>query len=232
MKKVTMISAIISASLLLTACSKESAFKSAINDNLKSSYVCLDLSANRPIFGVMNMSFEDYRAYSKESEALIVKMKEDGKWVNDYSGYDKGLEKRLGTLVAAGLLTKEEKTQPAIRGGYSNAILPNKTMIIDLYSLTDAGKDTLRGDSFSGEKKSFCFAHPAVEKIISYQESTIFGHNVAQVKYSYKYVDVAKWAQNKDIQAAFPGIQKTLNDDNNTDTVDLMKTKNGWRPTL
>jgi PBP1b-binding outer membrane lipoprotein LpoB len=35
MKKMTMISAIISASLLLTACSKEGAFKSAINDSLK-----------------------------------------------------------------------------------------------------------------------------------------------------------------------------------------------------
>ena len=68
--------------------------------------------------------------------------------------------------------------------------------------------------------------------MINFTEHDFSGQKIVEVKYRYKYIDVADWINNPEIKAAFPEIDETLNKANKVKTIGLMETNNGWQARL
>ncbi len=229
-KKTLMISATVSAGLLLAACGKESDFKSAINESLKEDYSCIHI--NQPSFfrGVRDLPEQAYEKYQKDSVDFVIRRKEDGVWAKNDNSYDEKKEGQLNALVKAGVLSKTEKTEPAV-DEYSKKPIDNVSFVVETYTLTK------EGEKASNNKKSYygfplCYAHKEVDKIENYREASPGGMQIAEVKYSFRYVDIAKWAKDKEVQEQFPEIKEALDNKDNTDVAGLEKTGKGWQSGL
>lgn len=230
MKRKIVIGAVLGLSLVLSACGKESAFKSAINQSIKDDYSCIHINQTSFFMGIRNFPDEAYGNYQKESVDFVVRRKEDGKWAENDNTYDKGKEERLNTLVTAGLLSKTEKTESAV-DNYSKKPIANVSFVVEAYSLTKEGEEASnKTHSYYG--LPLCYARKEVDKILNSQEASPGGMQIAEVKYSYRYVDVAKWAKDKEVQKQFPEIKETLDNKDNTDVVGLEKTRKGWQSGL
>lgn len=235
MKKLTLLSlAVIGTSLV--ACGKESDFKKAINAHISQRPECLRI-------------YSDSISSSRVNRDAAAKLEEEtkGKFVVsqqfDSTGKDTSYSNpktlsQLNALVAVGLLSKSTESLPTQDwdkkpdGGYYT---------YTIYTLTDAGKATAAKVETNGLAKSmfgdsgnriFCYATPEVVKIENYTEGSYGGMDVVRVKYSYKYTNVADWANNADVKAAFPEISKNLDNPDKTNDNDLIKTKNGWSTDL
>lgn len=226
MKKALMISATASLGLLLSACGKESAFKSAINESFKENYECIYI--NQPSFfrGVRDLPEQVYEKYEKDSVDFVVKRKEDGIWAKNDNSYDEKKEEQLNALVKAGVLSKTEKTEQAV-DEYSKKPIANVSFVVEAYHLTQ------EGEKASDKKKSdygfpLCYAHKEVDKVENYREASPGGMQIAEVKYSFRYIDIAKWAKDKEVQTQFPQIKETLENKDNIGIMGLEKTNNGW----
>lgn len=227
MKKTLIISTMMGASLLLSACEKESAFKSVINESLKENYDCIHISQTNFFMGIPDFPSDTYEQYQKESVDFVMRRKEDGKWAENDNRYDKEKEERLDALVKAGLLSKTEKTESAV-DNYSKKPIANVSFVVEAYHLTKEGEEA------SSKEKSYyglplCYAHKEVDKIENYREASPGGMQIAEVKYSFRYVDIANWAKDKDVQAQFPEIKETLDNKDNIGIMGLEKTNNGWQ---
>ena len=228
MKRKIVISSMLCVSLILSACGKEGDFKSAINQSIQNNYACIHIGEPESLFGLSGFSYESYEKYEKGNASFVIRKKEDGEWVKNDPFYNKEKETQLDTLVKAGLLEKQQKNEPAVEK-YSKTIIENEGFVVELYNLTKEGEEAKKEDhSFSGGV-ALCYAHPEVERIVNYKEANVGGEAIAEVKYSYKYVDVAKWAKNKDVQASFTEIQKTLEEKESIDIAGLEKTNKGWQ---
>ena len=208
--------------VFLSACGKEGDFKSAINKSIQGDYSCLNLTS--PVY-VAWMDNKELEQYKKENSLVLVDVMKDGK-IYESSLNSDGAD----ALVKAGLLTKTTKTEHAI-GVWDKKPIKGTIFTINLYNFTDAGKQTIKtgpGDF----KKTFCYAHPEVDSILNYAEEDLGGKKIVEVKYSYKYVDVADWVNKTEIKAAFPEIDKSLNNPDKTTTTGLIKTNNGWQTGL
>jgi hypothetical protein len=141
-------------------------------------------------------------------------------------------------LTGAGLLTKS--TESLVTYSVWGEKKANGFYKYTIYTLTDAGKATaakVETNSMSAMfgdtgQRIFCYAHPVVEKIENYTEADNSGYHMAEVKYSYKYVDVADWINKAGVKEAFPVIAKTLDDTDKTSKTTLVKTNNGWSTDL
>lgn len=223
MRRSVQISLILSSALVLTACSKEGAFKSAINKELDGKYQCLG-SVDSNISGFSSVRVSDMDTL-RQNMAVIAQTKSDGQ-LEPLSAKEKKDLMALDALVKVGLLKKTQETQQAVN--WNNQPIDNKFYVMDLYNLTDAGKETVKGKNFLGSPRSFCYTHPQVDKILNYIEQDSGGRKLAEVKYSYKYTDVASWAKKDAVKAAFPEIEETLNETDNTDETVLVKGSKGW----
>lgn len=230
MKKIIVLSSIACASLLLTACSKESAFKSAINENIHDNYACIHIGTSE-FFSLQDFSYDSYKRYEKESADFVIRKKENNEWSKNDTSYDRKKEAQLDTLVKAGLLEKTEKTEPAVNR-FSNRSIDNESFVVEVYDLTKEGEKAQKKDNSFYGGVSLCYAQPEVNKILNYREASPGGVQIAEVKYSYHYIDVAGWAKDKDVQAAYPDIKDTLDKTDNIDIASLEKTSKGWQTGL
>lgn len=100
------------------------------------------------------------------------------------------------------------------------------------YILTDAGKSAQRADDGKQEtrfsKSEFCYGHRDVTEITNFTEPTdAFGLRISSVKYIYDLTDMPSWAENENVQKAFPQIAKA-GDEEIEDSDELVLTNNGW----
>lgn len=232
MKKSLLIT-LIGATTLLSACGKESEFKSAINKNIETDYNCLNLISSTY---VPLMNNKELKQYKKENSFVLIDVEKNGK-IDQSSSYNTDNYNKTNALVKAGLLTKTTRTEQAI-SSWDKKPIKGTMFIINLYNLTDAGKQTIKEKYFSGlfrsgdKQHTFCYAHPQVDRILNFKEQELGEQKIVQVKYSYKYVDVADWVNKAEIKAAFPEIDKSLNNPDKTNTTRLIKTNNGWQTNL
>jgi hypothetical protein len=214
MKKNLLIT-LIGAATLLSACGKESEFKSAINKSIETDYNCLNLSSSGFVPWMDNKELEQYK---KENSFVLVDVEKNGK-IDQSSSYD------------------TDNSNKAI-GSWDRKPIKGTMFIINFYNLTDSGKQTVKEKHFSGlfgsgdQKYTFCYTHPQVDSILNFTEQELGGQHIVQVKYSYKYVDIADWVNKTEIKAAFPEIDKSLNKPDKTTTTGLIKTNNGWQTNL
>lgn len=223
MRRSLQIGLILSTALVLTACSKEGGFKSAINQELETKYQCLG-SVDSDVSGFSSLRVSDMDSL-RQNMAVIAQTKKDGQ-LEPLSAKQKKEAAALDSLVKVGLLKKTQETQQATN--WNDQPVDGKFYVMDLYNLTDAGQKTVKGKNFLGSPRNFCYTHPQVDKILNYIEQDSDGRKVAAVKYSYKYVDVASWAKDDAVKAAFPEIEETLNSTDNTGETVLTKGDKGW----
>ena len=240
MKKLSLITMLM-LSVTLVACSKESDFKNAINAKISQQRECLNIRSDvRSAAGDVNdADYKKFQDKTKDSFVIGQRFGKDGK-VEDYAPeYTKNRFAQLDALVGVGLLSKTSESLPI----YSlwDKKPDGRYYTFAVYTLTDAGKATqaqvkpsamavmLSGDS---GKRVFCYAKLQVDNIDNYTEGNTNGYQIAEVKYTYKYVDIADWANNSEVKTTFPEISKELENPNKVSTITLVKTKNGWSTDL
>lgn len=230
--KCTILTTLFVTTSFLSACGKDGEFKSAINKSIETNYSCLNLTSTTYLPNVDNKELEKYK---ENNSFVFVDVEKDTRIVQS-NKFDVENLKKADALVKAGLLYKSTKIQQAM--GWDKKPVKNTNLIINLYNLTDAGKLTVKSKHMnglfgSGEfKDTFCYTHPEVDSILNFTEQELAGQKVVQVKYSYKYVDLADWVNKAEIKAAFPEIDKSLNNPDKTNTIELIKTNNGWQNSL
>lgn len=223
--------------ITVIGCSKKNEFRTAINHSIENEYNCLDLKSS--VF-VPFMDNKELEQYKKVNDYVIID-EDDSSKPNRNTSHDSEDSDliRAEALVKVGLLTKTVKREQAMNAADHKPV-QSTVFAIHLYNLTAAGKNTIREKHFDGflgsgdRKYTFCYAHPQVDSIINFSEFDYLGQKAAQVKYSYKLADIANWAQNSEVKAAFPElVGKQLGDTTtNISEILLIKTNNGWQSHL
>ena len=225
-------------SICLVACGKEGDFKKAINEKISQTPVCLNVDKS-PIYGSLlnEDEFRKFKERTKDSFVIDQSYNQNGEDKSYSPEQNKDKFAQLDSLTEAGLLTKS--TESLVN--YYNKKPYDGFHKYTIYTLTDAGKATAAKVETSAMEKAlsgdtgqriFCYAHPMVEQIENYTEADDSGYHMAEVKYSYKYVDVADWINKAGVKEAFPEIAKTLDDTDKTSKTTLVKTNNGWSTDL
>lgn len=225
----------ISTATVLTGCYKKSEFKSVINQSIATDYSCLTLHSS--VF-VPYMESKEFEHYRQDNDFVIIN--EDHVSMPDENtshGFDDPDFIKAQALVKAGLLTETTKVEQAIN---STDHKPVHSTVFDIhqYKLTELGKQTVKDKRVAGlldapvEQKAFCYAYPQVSNIISYSEINFNGMKAVDIKYSYKLVGIAEWANRAEIQTAFPELKVLLSEGDRIGEIHLVKTNNGWQPHL
>ena len=188
-----------------------------------------------------NGELEKFKAKAAGAYVISQHYDKTGKNLDDFPEKTRNKFVQLDSLTGAGLLTKS--TESLVTYGLFGDKKADGFNKYTMYTLTEAGKSTTatagasynisaNDDVFNNGGRVFCYAHPVVEKIENYTEADRGGNHMANVKYSYKYVDVADWINKPGVKEAFPEIAKTLDNPDKTAKINLFKTNNGWSTDL
>lgn len=125
-------------------------------------------------------------------------------------------------LVNAGLLDGKDGLVPTMRNS-------SRSVLGRTYSLTEIGKKYL----LDKERNDFCAAYFKVDEVTEYTEpsTTIDGAMVSIAKFTYSPVDIAYWAKSKDLQEAYPGLNKRLAESQQGDS-QMTLAHDGWNATI
>lgn len=234
MKK-SLLVVLISTVTVLSGCYKKSEFKSVINHSIATDYSCLNL--NSSVF-VPYMGSQELERYKQDYDFVIVNedhisMPDD----NTSHGFDDPDITKARALVKAGLLTETIKVKQAINST-DNKPVHSTVFDIHLYKFTELGKQTVKDKHISGllysgaQPHAFCYGYPQVTQIVNYSEIHFAGMKAVDVKYNYKLVGVAEWANRPEIQAAFPDIKELLSGGEKVGEIHLVKANDGWQAHL
>jgi hypothetical protein len=158
------------------------------------------------------------------------------KWPVDLQDSDRGPGIVRGSQMAAlekvGLVQSHE-TETEITP--LSGTRPAKAKVLR-YELTDEGKKFYREKDVVGlgpNKEALgdvCFGQQIVDKVNKTEGPIRVGDTTeATIYYTYRIDNLAEWANNPDIQRAFPGIVRTLNGVGKTTLNQaLTLTKEGW----
>jgi len=128
---------------------------------------------------------------------------------------------QLEALAKAGLLstTTAQKAELGKLAGYTS------------YSVSSTKTAAFRtGDEDFPGGTGLCFAKRKITKIESFTEpADLMGPKVSRVTYDYTLDDVAPWAKDAGIEAAFPEIKSILAQSNNQQTDGMVLTSTGWK---
>jgi hypothetical protein len=123
---------------------------------------------------------------------------------------------QMDALVKSGMLI--EKDAP-VKPMFGNEMVPGR-----VYTLTDAGKKALqRADS-----SALCVGHYKVDEVVDFTvPGSAMGATISSVNYSYSPTDVASWATDDAVKAAFPNLASKLAPGQKGRATLVLK-NNGW----
>lgn len=106
-------------------------------------------------------------------------------------------------LVKVGLLKVEETQDKTMTMFAKEELIPAKK-----YSLTEAGTAALRRPRHD----ELCAGHYRVDEVVSFTEpaANMMGQVVSGITYTYSPADVAPWAKDPAVQAAYPDLVESL----------------------
>ena len=141
-----------------------------------------------------------------------------------------GIAPELAALEQAGLVHGSDTT--AVVHGMLDAFQGSTpAQPVRRYELTAEGKQHFREvpDIFK-QTVGFCYGRKTVDSIIQWTEPITRGaYSRKEVTYTYRIVDVASWAERRDVQHVFPDIRTTVSGASNTDEIaTLQLTNKGW----
>lgn len=195
--------AILSATLLLTACNRsknpdETDLKKAIDNYLQThGKACAWVGQSFPV------------EVSDSRQA---------------SGF--GVASKMAVLEQAGLVQATETvvTVPGMLGGSTQRHIRR-------YQPTAAGQRYMQTYQVSlGQSAGFCYGIKRIDSIVNWtQPNTLRPDLQTEATFTYKIPDLAPWAQRTDIQNQFPEIHTTITGISKTNqTIGLEFTNGGW----
>jgi hypothetical protein len=96
------------------------------------------------------------------------------------------------------------------------------------YDLSDAGRNAWTADPSQPGFGNFCYGARSVSRIDSATPNNGQPGATSVVVYHYSFSGAPAWAQNAEVQNAFPQLRADLNG-NGTATKTLVDTNNGWQ---
>lgn len=102
------------------------------------------------------------------------------------------------------------------------------------YKFSDYGQTFLRpaeldNGAFSTGARQLCYGTPQVVEITNFTEpAEAMGMKASNVKYTYRLVDVAPWANNPILTKQFEWLSERISSDSIAKNDDLVLTNNGW----
>jgi hypothetical protein len=137
---------------------------------------------------------------------------------------------KMMALQSAGLVNASEWKTSKFSGRYKEFSLTEsgKTVYRD-FSLTEASRVAYQGDYILLGFEQICFADTILDKIESFTEpADLMGARVSEVKFTYKFRNIAAWAMKPEVEAAFPEIKKVLAQQGKPTIRGLRLTSEGW----
>lgn len=131
-------------------------------------------------------------------------------------------------LVEAGLLTVESNTK-TIQSAFEDE---SSTISLNVYSLTDLGQKSFKeipsNSNMAGDIKGLCAASYHVGKVLEFSEPTqSMGETISHVRYTLLATGIQDWAQNENVQNAFPTMASLLNTERRQSATLVLK-EDGW----
>jgi hypothetical protein len=141
-----------------------------------------------------------------------------------------GIGPKLSALEQAGLVHATDTTA-VVHGMLDPLRGSTPPQPVKQYELTADGKKYFQQIPGTVTPASgFCYGQKVVDSIIRWTTPQTGGSpSAAEVRYTYRVVNLAPWAERSDVQRAFPEIPTTLNGASKVDqVVGLELTSNGW----
>ncbi|MBC7489255.1 MAG: hypothetical protein H7240_03970 [Glaciimonas sp.] len=181
--------------------------------------------ANDKNFGVAIGQFLDKRGDLCMSPSFT-----HDKWPVDLSQIELSMEKtmpsgpagQMAALAAVGLASQSDIEVDQI--AWTGKPTGNKIKM-KRYALTDTGK------KFYHEKQGvLCYGKESLDKVVKWDiPQSLGGALITNVKYLYKIEGLADWANNADVQAAFPYIRTMIDGAGKQEQAQGIKlTNQGW----
>ena len=95
------------------------------------------------------------------------------------------------------------------------------------YDLSDTGKSNWTPDPSQPGFGNFCYGHRTVQSIVSATPNNGQPGATTQVSYLYQFSGIPGWANNVEVQNAFPQMSEVKG--NGGATATLLDTPNGWQ---
>lgn len=184
----------------------EENFKAALNTHFAKMKECLSIGGKPNEAGIIQEFRSDGRGFGADKQATYVALKNAG---------------LLDTIE----YLQEEKS-------FSGATSENIKYIG--YKFSAKGASFLRPaeldqGAFSNDKPKLCYATSQVIAVTNFTEPVeVMGVKASNVKFTYKFVDVADWATDSDVASKFTGLADRLAAPSLKDDEDLVLTNNGW----
>ena len=143
--------------------------------------------------------------------------------------FDAVARAQYDALASVGLLTAARKSAPALDRIYPRHMT---SVPVNEYRQTALGVSNTSGATPGqfGSPGSLCYAMLGVDAVQNWTEpGDLLGQRLTEVSYQPKLVDVAAWARNPKVEAAFPQIAESLATIGKTPRkIDLHLTNLGW----
>ena len=141
-----------------------------------------------------------------------------------------GIGPKLAALEQAGLVQATETTA-VVHGMLDPLRGSTPPQPVKRYELTANGKKYFQQiPGALGQTSGFCYGQKNVDSIVKWTEpATVGTSSETEVTYTYKMMDLAAWAERREVQQAFPDIRTTINGaSKTTEVAGLQLTSNGW----
>lgn len=126
---------------------------------------------------------------------------------------------KADALVKVGLLVKKDAS---VKPQFGKDMVPGR-----VYTLTDSGKKFLQRADYS----ALCVGHYKVDEIVDFTiPGNVMGATISEVNYTYSPDDVASWANDDAVKAAF-GLASKLEPGQKGRATMVLK-NNGWNAEL
>jgi hypothetical protein len=141
-----------------------------------------------------------------------------------------GIGPKLAALEQAGLVHASDTTA-VVHGMLDPLRGSTPPQPVKRYELTANGEKYFQQiPGTLGETSGFCYGQKSVDSIVKWTEpATVGTSSETEVTYTYKMMDLAAWAERREVQQAFPDIRTTVSGaSKTTEVAGLQLTSNGW----
>jgi hypothetical protein len=145
--------------------------------------------------------------------------------------YPDGVAGQMAALEAAGLARGQDMTLP---GTFVDGKPSGPGVKVRRYTMTDAAKPYLRAGAGKGAQTQphLCWGRKSLDKVGRWADPAKVGdHEETGVLYTYVLSDVAGWARQPQVKAAFPDLGRTVDGERSQKERMVVKsTPEGWVP--
>lgn len=143
--------------------------------------------------------------------------------------YPDGVAGQMAALEAAGMARGQDMTLP---GTFVDGKPSGPGVKVRRYTMTEAARPYVHAGAASGQKPRLCWGRKSLDKVGRWADPARVGdHEETGVLYTYALSDVAGWARQPQVKAAFPDLGRTVDGDRSQkERMVVRSTPRGWEP--